>query len=160
MFSNQISWKEQKTKLFYLTQKEDKSRKYEIEHIASKTFGEELQELSKYVNHIGNLVFLSSKINKAFSKLTADRDKTISGLEDDFYEKIRKDNTRQNYWSDKALIVVDDKKDINISIVGFLDSLDNHDRKSFDEIMKIIKNRDAQMKGVLMEIYSDFLSAS
>ena len=58
------------------------------------------------------------------------------------------------------MIVVDDKKDINISIVGFLDSLDNHDRKSFDEIMKIIKNRDAQMKGVLMEIYSDFLSAS
>jgi len=152
-----FSWKQQKEKLFYLTQKVDKSRKFEVEHIASQVFGTKIEELGKCVDHIGNLLFLSSKVNKALGKQTAVRDKTIAGLEEDFFEKIQKDCPHWNYLNEQSMKVNDDITDVNISVGLFLNTILNDAKIAFKDILVIIYNRDSQKQEILKAIYRDFL---
>lgn len=142
-----LSWKYQKTKLFHMDlfdKKEKKRKKYEIEHIVSKTFKD---LYGNEVHHIGNLFFLTADINKALGSLTSGRDESPEGVEKDFYRKVERNSKHKNYW--------DDEND-NISISAFLKSNQLDENMSYERIREIISKRDKEEQAVLRKIYAVF----
>lgn len=150
------NWKQQKKRIFYET---DKRNKFEIEHICSQAFEDIINNKQMLVHHIGNLVFLSARVNKALGQQTAENDKNKKGLQEDFSGKITDSNEHLNYRDEiNSNGGEDHEKTINAGIKAILDELDKEkDVNDTDRIISYINKRNKEKQDLLQRMYSFFI---
>jgi uncharacterized protein with ParB-like and HNH nuclease domain len=137
---------------------EKKEERFEIEHIASKAVCNGT-DLEKYMNHIGNLVFLNNSINSKLGARTKSLENKSISLDDklvkDFAGKINESGT--SYWDD---VKEDENHKPNVAIRQLLESIPEeytNGSKSMDVkmILETIVERDKKLQKDILTLYSD-----
>ena len=145
---------EVRRRIFHTEKKEERC---EIEHIASKAVCAGTV-LEKYVNRIGNLVFLNNGINSTLGTRTKSIEKREGlsideKLGQDFSTKIN--NKEKGYWKEKI-------ENHNVAVSKFLESIpeeyvNGSQLMDVKTILKIIDDRNTELQDYIFEIYKDVL---